>query len=516
MSFRGAFAIPTRFFATTDTSEVVITQDFDKEEEENEEEEEYDEEEEQVIQSSKTLKVLEAPKYKNFEVTQLRSMEEEGRLLLQPFYQRGYKWTQKQASLWIESILRGYPCLPEVTLLQTEDSNGETQYATFDGQQRLTSIIVYVNNKRGDHWKSNKAQRDKNLDTSFALESLTILKDLEGHTFKDLTKREQNKIKNYDVRCAIIPSSWAMSDYIEFFKRIQGGGTPMTDHELRRAISRGPFTELLDELAKSPQVLGVLDGSCTTLQRDDVQQLLLRYFALQTCPSVKKFGKPSIPQQGLETMKRLNKEMESWTALNGIKKREEMVKTLLDSLRLVSCVFRENEAFRRVAPLIKKNKVQDPNKVWVNSEKIHNSIWDCVVHCFAKLDKRSQLQVDRNHEVVRSGLIELMQTHPTFTESLKISGTGDRISVMHTKLLEMLADCDDLEHAPISRQTRKDLIASAQGSLCPLCDRPLSPFEEHLHIDHILPRSKGGTNALDNLQVVHKTCNLRKSDKVLT
>ena len=75
-----------------------------------------------------------------------------------------------------------------------------------------------------------------------------------------------------------------MIDYLDFFKRIQGGGTPLTDQELRRAISRGPFTTMLDSLADgegetSRRLADVLGG--TVLPKDEKQELLLRYFALR-------------------------------------------------------------------------------------------------------------------------------------------------------------------------------------------------------------------------------------------
>jgi 5-methylcytosine-specific restriction endonuclease McrA len=37
--------------------------------------------------------------------------------------------------------------------------------------------------------------------------------------------------------------------------------------------------------------------------------------------------------------------------------------------------------------------------------------------------------------------------------------------------------------------------------------------DENLHIDHIISRKRGGTHDLDNLQVLCKSCNLRKSSK---
>ena len=45
----------------------------------------------------------------------------------------------------------------------------------------------------------------------------------------------------------------------------------------------------------------------TVLPKDEKQELLLRYFALQ-CNGPKNFGKPSMKQHALELMKRLNKD----------------------------------------------------------------------------------------------------------------------------------------------------------------------------------------------------------------
>lgn len=64
-------------------------------------------------------------------------------------------------------------------------------------------------------------------------------------------------------------------------------------------------------------------------------------------------------------------------------------------------------------------------------------------------------------------------------------------------------------------QEREEFIrdAKASGKVCPLCKQPLGNYSnDHLHIDHIKPVSRGGTNDRDNLQVVHKTCNLMKSN----
>lgn len=50
------------------------------------------------------------------------------------------------------------------------------------------------------------------------------------------------------------------------------------------------------------------------------------------------------------------------------------------------------------------------------------------------------------------------------------------------------------------------LVAKSQGgSFCRMCGR-----RTHLHVDHILPTSQGGSNQLKNLQILCVTCNLGK------
>lgn len=52
------------------------------------------------------------------------------------------------------------------------------------------------------------------------------------------------------------------------------------------------------------------------------------------------------------------------------------------------------------------------------------------------------------------------------------------------------------------------------GRLCFICAEMVSPTAK-IAIDHIVPRSQGGTDDLDNLQVVHQECNSMKGRKSL-
>jgi len=58
-------------------------------------------------------------------------------------------------------------------------------------------------------------------------------------------------------------------------------------------------------------------------------------------------------------------------------------------------------------------------------------------------------------------------------------------------------------------RVHKQRVFARDGRQCRYCGSD----EEPLHIDHIIPRKAGGTHDLDNLQVLCKPCNLRKSSK---
>ena len=58
-------------------------------------------------------------------------------------------------------------------------------------------------------------------------------------------------------------------------------------------------------------------------------------------------------------------------------------------------------------------------------------------------------------------------------------------------------------------RAHKERVFDRDGRTCRYCGSD----EEPLHIDHIIPRKRGGTHDLDNLQVLCKACNLRKSSK---
>lgn len=60
-------------------------------------------------------------------------------------------------------------------------------------------------------------------------------------------------------------------------------------------------------------------------------------------------------------------------------------------------------------------------------------------------------------------------------------------------------------------------ILIRDGDLCAICRQTLNFEHQDPHflaptLDHIIPRSKGGSNRLENLQLAHKSCNERRGN----
>lgn len=59
----------------------------------------------------------------------------------------------------------------------------------------------------------------------------------------------------------------------------------------------------------------------------------------------------------------------------------------------------------------------------------------------------------------------------------------------------------------------RGVVAERDGGECWLCGKALDV--ERATLDHVLPRSMGGQDALDNLRLAHFRCNVRRSSDVL-
>lgn len=113
------------------------------------------------------------------------------RFLVRPLYQREEVINKKKSSEIIESVLLGIK-LPPIFIFKNQNGVSEV----IDGQQRILSILAFLGrtylNEIGDTSKSNKHE--------FALQLKdSILYELNGKHFSQLSEEDQDKITNFDL-----------------------------------------------------------------------------------------------------------------------------------------------------------------------------------------------------------------------------------------------------------------------------------------------------------------------------
>lgn len=194
-----------------------------------------------------------------FETLVARINADKPKLLLNPDFQRKYKWDKhgwERSSRFIESCLMRIP-LPSCYF--AEDKDG--RHIVIDGVQRLTTIVKFIND-------------------DFALEGLTTFKELEGKKFSQLGEY-RSEIEATTIRCIVLRKENPQSLIREIFSRLNQGAVSLSDQEIRHALYPGRFDDLLKKLANIDQIKKFGKGPSSESEKDslEAEEQVLRYFA---------------------------------------------------------------------------------------------------------------------------------------------------------------------------------------------------------------------------------------------
>lgn len=187
-----------------------------------------------------------------------------------PFYQRKYVWKIEQASRLVESFIMGLP-VPQVFLYV----NDELQLEVIDGQQRLMSVKYFMEGMFGE--EDNKGRRQ-----IFKLKGLSERSEYNGKTFKELSAKDQRKLRNSTLRAINIKQlkpSLRNDSVFHIFERLNTGGTQLKAQEIRNAVYRGKIVDEIRELNKLSEWHNILGISKPDKNQKDVE-LIVRLFSL--------------------------------------------------------------------------------------------------------------------------------------------------------------------------------------------------------------------------------------------
>lgn len=91
--------------------------------------------------------VLKMPRAAQYSTKTFYEMIKDGRIDLEPEYQRGVVWNELKQSAIIESIMRHYYVPPILLSAKEAKNEGDPEYICIDGKQRLSSVYRFMNNE---------------------------------------------------------------------------------------------------------------------------------------------------------------------------------------------------------------------------------------------------------------------------------------------------------------------------------------------------------------------------------
>lgn len=177
-----------------------------------------------------------------------------------PDFQRKFVWTLAQASRFIESLLLGLP-VPGIFLFKERDTQ---KLMIVDGQQRLLTLQSFYKGVFGDR--------------TFKL--VGVSDEFDQKTFESLAPEDQRRLNDAILHATIFhqtsPSDDRSSIYA-VFERLNTGGTPLNQQEIRACVYKGELNRLLSELAKNRHWRELYTAKSN---RKKDEEIILRFFSL--------------------------------------------------------------------------------------------------------------------------------------------------------------------------------------------------------------------------------------------
>lgn len=180
-------------------------------------------------------------------IGELTNLYRDGELHIRPEFQRFFRWTARQKSRLVESLLLGIP-LPSIFVSQTSDGKWEL----VDGLQRVSTILQLQGELRGGRGTSSG---------QLVLEGTKYLPALEGLVWQAsdpdrcLSEAQRLDIKRSKIDIKIIKRESSPATKFDLFQRLNSYGSTLTAQEMRSAllVAVSPdFFSWLESLASLP------------------------------------------------------------------------------------------------------------------------------------------------------------------------------------------------------------------------------------------------------------------------
>ncbi len=401
-------------------------------------------------------------------LSELHRWYKNGRIIVDPEWQRNYVWDKIRASKLIESFLIDIP-VPVIYMAKNNQ-----KYEVIDGLQRLTSVFKYFDNE-------------------FPLKGVEILTDLNGKKFKEIDSFYQNKLEDSILRSFELSSGDSDMHFI-VFERINTGSVKLNDMEIRNCLFRGPLNNVLKELSTNSDFISSLNQRGYKDRMQD-RALVLRFLAFYERTHHK-------CDKGLK--KFLNEFLETYRYANA-DKIEEYKKVFSKCMKASLTVF-GSSAFRLKSDIAKPGSKSAGE--W--STRPNAAIFQVISTSFHRYDLS---MITRAADAIYEEYLDLINSDALWVDRVR-RATGEATRLRYTfdawnKRLDAVMSNIPAENGKrlFSRQLKKELYEL--NRTCVLCGQQISLIDDAV-LDHDVRYWEGGKTVPENANLAHRHCNLKK------
>lgn len=193
---------------------------------------------------------------KPFSLKQIVDLIADGDIDLSPDFQRNFIWDKTRQSRLIESIFLGLP-LPSIYLSQYDDG----KLTVVDGLQRLSTIKRF-------------------MDDELILLNLEYLQECNGLRYSELGQKlsplRLRRFGQTQIMCFVIDYRSPSKLKFDLFRRLNTGGKPLNNQEIRNCLSRPGVQQVLKNMVHS-EAFGKATSHSVKDTRMESQETALRF-----------------------------------------------------------------------------------------------------------------------------------------------------------------------------------------------------------------------------------------------
>ena len=214
-------------------------------------------------------------------IGEVMNLYRDDELVIDPEFQRYFRWKPYQKTRFIESLLLGIP-IPPIFVFQTKDGTWEL----IDGLQRLSTVLEFAGMLK---------KPEGELAEPILVEGTRLLPALSGKRWEPSTpeindgigKAQQLQIKRARIRVEILKMESDPHAKYELFQRINTGGSQLSEQEVRNCTAimlNRNFHRWLLECSSNTDFLETVRQTDNSAKKQYNVELALRFFAYRNIP----------------------------------------------------------------------------------------------------------------------------------------------------------------------------------------------------------------------------------------